>query len=166
MVRFVVDSMAGKLARWLRMLGFDAVYERTGEIERIIQIARDEKRVILTRNSRFKKVKLPKDVRLFFLSSEKTHLQLREVILEFDLIDKIAPFTRCIECNTPLEKVTDKEGIRLKVPYFVFRTHDEFSRCPSCGRIYWKGTHTEAMSKRILRILGPELSEKLKSSLS
>ncbi len=156
--------MAGKLARWLRMLGFDAAYEKSGNIEKIVEIALREKRIILTRNMRFKKVSIPEGVTVFFLSSEKTPLQVREVISEFGLIDKIAPFTRCIECNVPLEKVLDKEEVRLKVPYFVFQTHDEFSRCPVCGRIYWKGTHTEAMTRRMLTILGPELSAHLKFS--
>ncbi len=161
-VKFLVDSMAGKLARWLRMLGFDAEYERSGDPELLIRRAVSEDRVILTRNLKFRKIRVPRSVKVFFLSSEKTNLQVREVVEKFGLVHHIRPFTRCIECNVELEKVKNKEDIKLKVPYFVYITHDEFSICPKCHRIYWKGTHTKAMIDRIELVLGEELAKKIR----
>ncbi|RKY99538.1 MAG: hypothetical protein DRQ10_06010 [Candidatus Hydrothermota bacterium] len=155
--KFLVDSMAGKLARRLRMLGFDAEYERTGNIQRLIARAKDEDRIILTRNLRFKKVHIPKGVRVVFLRSELTPIQVRQVIDEFGLREHIRPFTRCVECNEPLVEIKDKEEVRGKVPFYVFQTHEEFSMCPKCRRIYWKGTHVEAMRDMLSRILGMEI---------
>lgn len=150
-MKFLVDSMAGKLARWLRILGFDARYERSGDPKSLIEIAEEEGRIILTRNGAFRKY--IGTANIFFLSSEIPELQLREVMDHFKLKDKVNPFTRCVECNVPLLQVS-REDVKGKVPFFVYKTRHEFSRCPSCNRIYWRGTHVEAMERWIKKILG------------
>jgi hypothetical protein len=150
-MRFLADAMVGRLARWLRFLGFDAAYEDSGDPARLIERAREEDRTILTRNTLFLKMKT--DVPFFFLDTELTRLQVREVIDRFDLRDRIRPFTRCAECNRELEPV-DREDARGHVPFYVFRTREHFSRCPGCGRYYWSGEHREKLERRIREMLG------------
>ena len=120
-MRFLVDSMAGKLARYLRLLGFDAEYHREGDIKS----------------------------------------QVRAVLKHFKLKDKIDPFTRCLECNTPLEKVF-REKVKGLVPFHVYRVHQEFYYCPGCKRIYWRGTHREKLEEKIRKFL-EDSSEKASS---
>jgi uncharacterized protein with PIN domain len=149
-MKFVADAMVGRLARWLRFLGFDARYEPSGDPGRMVEVAREESRTILTRNTLF--LRMRTDVPVLFLDSEKTLLQVRQVVEHFELRDRIRPFTRCAECNVELEEV-EKETARGKVPFYVFRTKQRFSRCPNCDRYYWGGEHKEKMEKRIKEIL-------------
>jgi len=148
-MKFICDSMVGKLARWLRMMGFDTVYEKSGDLSKIIKQAEEENRVILTRNSRFKKVKTP--AKIFFLSSEKTLEQVKQVFDEFNLRGKCSFLTRCMECNSPLKEIK-KEDVKGKVPFFVYDTHEEFAMCPVCGRIYWEGTHVSRMKDKLQEV--------------
>jgi uncharacterized protein with PIN domain len=149
-MKFIADAMVGRLARWLRFLGFDARYEPSGDSSRLVEWARAETRTILTRNTLFLRMKT--DVPVLFLDSEKTLQQVRQVIEHLGLRDHIRPFTRCAECNVELEEV-EKERARGKVPFYVFRTKQRFSCCPKCNRYYWGGEHKEKMEKRIKEIL-------------
>lgn len=139
--------MVGKLARKLRMMGFDVVYERTSDPERLQKWA-DEGRVILTRNRR-----LNIKGQVFQLSSEITDLQVREVLRVFGLREKVRPFTRCIEDNTPLQELPREEA-KGRVPFFVYQTQRHFKVCPTCGRVYWRGTHMRALEQELQRLLG------------
>jgi uncharacterized protein with PIN domain len=150
-MRFLADAMVGRLSRWLRFLGFDARYEPSGDSHTLIEIARDEDRTILTRNKVF--LGMRTDVPVLFLDSEKTLLQIRQVVDQLGLRDRIRPFSRCAECNVELEGI-EKEDVRGEVPFYVFSTKTSFSRCPACGRYYWSGEHREKMEKRISEILG------------
>jgi uncharacterized protein with PIN domain len=137
-MKFIVTRELGKLAKWLRIFGYDTEYfTRPGHSSLIIQALRDE-RIILTRNHR-----LPKSagIKIVLLENEKIKAQIREVLKEL----KISPncdmmFSRCIICNLELEN-TDKEKIKDKIPEYVFNTQDNFRTCPACQRIYWLGTH-------------------------
>jgi hypothetical protein len=151
-MKFIVDAMAGRLAKWMRILGIDTEYEKSGDMEKLLKRARSENRVILTRNLSFRKIRT-EGVNIHFLSSEKTFYQLREIIEKFNLIKEIKPFSRCSECNEILNDIK-KEEVKGRVPFFVYQTQEHFSICPSCGRIYWSGTHRKAMEKRINQILG------------
>lgn len=129
------------------MMGFDVIYERKSDPKRLQQWA-DEGRVILTRN---RKLRIRGQV--FQLSSEITPLQVREVLDAFGLLGEIRPFTRCIEDNTPLEDLPREEA-KGRVPFFVYQTQRHFKRCPTCGRIYWRGTHMRALERELQALLG------------
>lgn len=153
-MRFVVDVMLGRLARWLRILGFDAVYLRDARDETLIRVAEDEERILLTKDAR-----LLQRMRVngYLVRSRTWEDQLREVIAEFRLRPLIDAFSRCLECNVPLIEV-EKECIAPRLPPRVTECCQEFYLCPSCQRIYWSGTHVERMSEKIAALLG-ELRE-------
>jgi uncharacterized protein with PIN domain len=142
---FVADVMVGKLARWLRVLGFDVLYSNTYDDDEVIQIAEGEKRVILTRDRRLARRRTP--AKCFLIESGDYKQQLQQVLRSFNLKD-FKLFSRCIECNARLEEA-DKEVVFDKVPPFVYLTQDRFAQCPACDRIYWHGTHTQEMLKQI-----------------
>ncbi len=146
--KFIVDFMLGKLARNLRLLGFDTVYIRHLDRESLFSRMLEEERILLTRAHCF-----PERDDVFITDSDDPYHQTREVIRAFKLIPH--PFARCTVCNFPLESV-EKTEVKEHVPPYVYRTHREFSRCPSCGRIYWKGTHYEKISRLISEILEEE----------
>jgi len=147
-MRFLVDSTAGRLARFLRLLGLDTEYQKEPDLRILIEKAKKEKRIILTRNKKIKQ--LCDDVLL--LESDYHYDQAIQVIKNFGLKDKISPFSRCLECNQPLEEVK-KEEAKGKVPFYVWLTHEKFSRCPLCGKYYWEGTHTRELRKKISLII-------------
>ena len=148
-MKFLVDSMAGKLARYLRLLGFDALYQDAKGRKNIKERAKREGRVVLTRDK-----KLAQDLEdVLLLKSDMVYDQVVETLKVFNLRDKIRPFTRCIECNSELVKVK-KEEVKGKVPFYVWLTREEFSKCPSCGRFFWEGTHTRELRKKIDILLG------------
>jgi len=155
-MKFVADSMVGKLARWLRFLGIDVVYVSSGNADEIVKIAEQERRIILTRNSDILKKLKGHRVWIYFLSSEKSEVQLKEVVEKFNLWDRINPFSRCSICNEPLVPV-EKEEVRGKVPFYVFQNVDHFEKCPKCGRIYWEGSHINRLYEKLSKILGREL---------
>lgn len=137
-MKFILTKELGRLAKWLRILGFDAEYfnqENIGSL--IIQALRDN-RIILTRNQR-----LPhsKGIRIITIKAEKIKEQVAEVLKTLQI--KVASdimFSRCILCNVELVEI-EKEKIKDKVPEYVFKTQNDFITCPECKRIYWQGTH-------------------------
>jgi len=150
-VRFLADAMVGKLARWLRILGYDTLYFRQIDNERLIELARSEGRRLLTRDARLIG-RHPSIPHTLILDDRPEH-QLRQIVRELRLSTSAGLLTRCLECNTPLAPV-DKEQARSTVPPYVFRTQESFSRCPTCGRLYWKGTHEERMRERLKELFG------------
>ena len=142
---FVADVMVGKLARWLRVLGFDVLYSNQYDDDEIIRISDTENRLILTRDVHLA-ARRPPHQSLFIKSGDHKD-QIQQVISSLDL-KNFKAFSRCLECNTRLEEV-DKEAAFDKVPPFVYLTQDRFARCPHCERLYWHGTHTQEMLKQI-----------------
>lgn len=143
-MKFLVDAMLGKLAKWLRILGYDTLYFRDLEDERLIALAEAEGRVLLTGDEELRRHGI-------LISSDDWREQLRELAEAVEL-DTRGVFTRCIECNVPLEPVGRAE-VEGQVPSFVLATHEEFGRCPRCGRIYWKGTHFKSALAEVERII-------------
>ena len=126
-LRFVADVMVGKLARWLRMLGYDVLYSNTLEDDEIVRIASSEARAVLTRDVElFGRIKGP----ALLVSDDDYSNQVRQVISEFNLTE-FAVLTRCAECNTPLVDV-DKESVFLRVPPYVYLTQNRFAICSQC----------------------------------
>lgn len=148
-VRLIVDFMCGKLARWLRVLGVDAEYHGEGESTELLKRALREERTVVTRNTR---IPSTQNIEVLVLKSEIPEEQIVQVIKDLHLEDRLAPFTRCNVCNGELNDV-GKDGVKGKVPFYVFQTQERFKTCSSCGRIYWPGTHVRSMEAYIDRIL-------------
>ena len=145
-IRFILDVHLGKLARSLRLFGFDAYCDRNFNDNEIISYAVSDKRIILTRD---KELLLRKDViDGFRILSQNPDEQLKEVLRRFDLKNRINPFIRCMECNGSLEEVTKEEIINRLFPK-TREFYSDFKRCTVCDRIYWEGSHYERMRKYI-----------------
>lgn len=148
-VTFVADQMLGGLAKALRMLGYDTLYWR-GEGEEILDLARREGRIILTRRQGLLKNK--NDVKIFYISCDNTWHQLLQLINAYPLIlDNIEPLSRCLCCNGPILPVK-KEDIEDRVPDHIYQTQKDFSACRDCKRVYWRGTHRKNMEATIQRL--------------
>jgi uncharacterized protein with PIN domain len=144
-MKFIADVMVGKLARWLRVMGVDVAYSNAYEDDEVLRIAEAEDRVILTRDVPLAARSVAG--RSLLIDDDHYKQQVRQVVRTFDLKDfKI--FSRCLECNTLLEEVS-KEEVFEKVPPYVYLTQERFAMCATCGRVYWRGTHTNEMLKRI-----------------
>lgn len=144
-MKFIADVMVGKLARWLRILGFDTEYSNKYEDDEIIRIGEAADRVILTRDVPLASRRM--NARCLLIASDHYKDQVLQVISTFSL-KEFAIFSRCIECNTRLQDA-DKEAVFERVPPFVYLTQERFAVCPSCNRVYWHGTHADAILKRI-----------------
>lgn len=149
-MRFVLDSHLGKLARHLRMAGFDCLWEVDYGDEEIVALSLVQTRVILTRDRDLLKRRAVE--RGHFVRETESEKQFREVVRAFQLERLLRPFTRCRVCNSMLRKVS-RESVRGRVPEKVWISQEAFSECPDCGRIFWPGTHYERLS-RILRVSG------------
>lgn len=147
--RFILDAHLGKLARNMRMLGFDAVYDRDLNDEQIIQESLDNKRSILSKD---RALLLDKRVisGYFVIATDLTE-QLIEVIKYFDLINKIKPFTRCLDCNGEIIGV-DKKEVEGKIPESILNFNKNFTRCDHCKKIFWEGSHQQKMADFISKL--------------
>ncbi len=137
-MKFLLTKELGRLAKWLRILGFDAVYfSKDNKGALVLSSLRDE-RIILTRNTRLSPFT---GFRSIIIKSDFVKEQLEQVRKELKLkIDKEKVFTRCVECNVDLVSV-EKGKIKKDVPEYVFKTQDKFNKCEKCSRVYWQGTH-------------------------
>jgi uncharacterized protein with PIN domain len=144
--RFVLDVHLGRLAKLLRMLGFDSLYSNDYDDDSLSRISREQSRIILTRDRELLKRSLI--THGYCLRSDQPLEQLEEVLKRFDLKEKILPFSRCLRCNSRLENV-DSKALPSSVPAYVARSYKRFQSCPDCGRVYWRGSHWEHM-RRVL----------------
>lgn len=145
-IRFVLDANLGKLARNLRMLGFDALYRNNFQDVEVIEIALQEQRIILTRDVEL--LKNGKVTHGYWVRHTDAQKQVEEVLQKFDLFDQIRPFTRCLVCNGLLLPV-EKEDIEDQLPPRVRQSFETFYRCAACGKVYWRGSHFERMEKMV-----------------
>jgi uncharacterized protein len=150
-VRFIADSMLGKLAKWLRILGYDASYFRDAEDGRLVAIARRGGRVLLTRDTRLllRRRLCP----MLFVRHDRVWEQLRQVVGELGLSMGERIGSRCIRCNRSLAPLA-KDRAAGRVPAYVFRHHDAFFQCEGCGRIFWGGTHLTHMEETVRALCG------------
>lgn len=143
-IRFILDVHLGKLARWLRLLGFDTLYRNDLDDPEIVEIAATEGRTILTRDGGIMKRRAA--TRGYLVQSTVPQEQLREVLDYYQLREQIQPFHRCLVCNGLLESV-DKAMILEQLEPKTIRYYDTFFQCNECGKIYWQGTHYERMQE-------------------
>ncbi|HVI74690.1 MAG TPA: Mut7-C RNAse domain-containing protein [Anaeromyxobacteraceae bacterium] len=149
-VRLVLDVHLGRLARYLRMLGFDARWRNDERDEEIARVASAEHRIVLTRDAGLLKRRIV--THGYRVREADPRRQLAEVSHRLDLFGSIAPFRRCLCCNALLETVR-KEDVAGELPPRVRERHDAFRRCPSCRRVYWAGTHHQRMERLIADLL-------------
>lgn len=145
--RFLADVMLGRLARWLRALGFDTRYESTLDDAALAALAQREGRVLLTRDVELTR---RRNVRAFLIQDDKLVLQLRQIVAAFALRDTAA-FSRCLECNVELVQVS-RETIVARVPRYVWQTQERFFQCPHCSKVYWRGTHWARMQQLLRKV--------------
>ena len=144
--RFIADGHLGKLARDLRLLGFDVVYDRDAQDRQLLAVMKVDNRALLTRDRWLLMHKVVQHG--YYPRSQDAAEQTIEVMRRFDLFSSIAPFTRCLRCNALLEKVEKGEVIEKLEP--LTRIHYEhFRRCTGCRQIYWPGSHFDKLRARI-----------------
>ncbi len=152
--RFIADVNVGKLGRWLRILGYDVVIDRSLDDGALVSLGRREGRVILTRDRALPQLWEVKEglVKVVLLASEKLGVQLRQVVDDLGL-ESFQLLSRCLECNWELV-AQGKEAVQGRVPPYVLETQVAFKACPNCGRVYWAGTHWSHMRQTLAQMLG------------
>jgi uncharacterized protein with PIN domain len=151
--RFVADVMLGRLARWLRALGYDTLYFRDAPDRRLLAVALTEGRRLLTRDAA---LALRAREAGLLVRAERLDLQIREVTESLRLLPDRA-LSRCLECNGRLVSV-DPESVRHRVPPYTFATRREFRTCLGCDRVYWAGTHVAGIRRRLAPYLRAALA--------
>lgn len=142
--KFAVDAMLGRMARWLRFMGFDTLYTYArypGEIGRFVR----DGRIFVTRNRKWRNME-----GVVIISANDFDDQIIELARAIDLTipDDSEWLSRCGDCNALLEKV-DRQSVAGKVPEYVWETFNEFFQCPLCGKIFWSGSHVERMERKL-----------------
>jgi uncharacterized protein with PIN domain len=147
--RFVADVHLGHLTRNLRLLGFDVAYRQNADDRHLLEVMVRENRALLTRDRRLLMHAIVQHG--YWPRSQNADEQTIEVVRRFDLAELIAPFTRCLRCNAPLEAVA-KADIVGKLEPLTKIYYDQFRRCPDCKQIYWSGSHFPKLQRRVEEI--------------
>jgi uncharacterized protein with PIN domain len=142
----MADAMLGRLARWLRLLGFDTAWEADIDDADLIRRAAEERRIVLTRDRILVREWRVRGIHL--VDAETPMAQLTELDSVFALGAFAAPFTRCARCNVELEPITPAEARGL-VPSRIADEHAELRRCPRCNRIFWPGSHVARIHRAL-----------------
>lgn len=150
---FLVDENVARLARWLRLIGYDTIALPGATDTALVERARAEGRVLLTRDRGImaRRSVTRGEVRAILLESDDTWQQLEQVVRTLRLDPALAPMSRCAACNGLLEVVAPEQA-RAHVPPFVGATQRQFTHCPDCGRYYWRGTHWRRVAEQLARL--------------
>lgn len=150
-MKFLCDQMLGTLAKWLRIFGFDTYYaDAKNSDEDLLRIAKKENRTIITRDKMLIKRGRKEDLKIIKIDSIDIDEQLRHVLEDVDINEDFI-LSRCSICNTKIEEIS-KKNVEDKIPENVFKNNEKFWFCPKCDKIYWIGTHTNKMIKKIKKI--------------
>ena len=149
-LKFVLDVHLGKLAAYLRMLGFDAAYRNCSTDTELVRASCDEQRILLTRDRGL--LMHSAVMRGYWLRQTDSRRQAAEIVRRFDLGAAIRPFTRCLACNSIL-RTTDRSAVLPRIPPRAAELHDRFLECPGCRRVYWRGSHVRRMERWIEQLL-------------
>ena len=146
-MKFICDEMLGRLAKWLRILGFDTLYFKSIADPELLRISLQENRILITKDRHLSgRYMLPTYI---IIKDDDYLFQLNQIFHELDIsTETIALFSRCVECNAPIESVK-KYLIKDKVPPFVYAHHSSFYTCPSCHKIFWEGTHRDNAIRKL-----------------
>ena len=144
----------GKLAKLLRIMGYDTVFFNGSNDSNMIATALAEGRVILTRDTQIikRRVVTSGQLKAILIESDKPEQQMHQVIATLNLNRQYRPFTICLECNQPLLEKS-KQQVKDLVPPYVFQTQSQFMECLTCHRIYWRGTHWREMTKKLEKFI-------------
>ena len=152
--RFIADINLGDIVKYMRVLGFDVYFDSTLSNRNIIEISNQNNRIILTRSKKLLKFKAVSHG--LFIRPGTTTQQIRHIIDYLDIQEDIKPFSRCLKCNTLLVAV-QKKDILDRIPEKTKEYCHDYGLCPSCDKIFWKGTHYMNMKK----VLGPILDRQV-----
>jgi len=147
---FILDQHLGRLAAYLRMMGFDTLYRNDYHDEELAQVSHDETRILLTRDIGL--LKRSAVIYGYFVRETDRRKQLAEITNRFHLKDEVIPFSRCMKCNGIVESVSADE-VADQLPEGTARYYDTFHRCTSCGQVYWKGAHHQRMQALLDEVL-------------
>jgi len=136
--------MLGTLAKWLRILGYDTLFDPGLDDHQLVRLARAEGRILLTRDQELSQ---RRGLQVLLIASENLDEQINQVLTELEL-EPNRSFSRCPVCNELLETV-DRKAVRSKVPTYVAQMHNTFKNCPACQRVYWRGTHWRQMEDHL-----------------
>jgi len=151
-MKFVVDGMLGKLARWLRMLGYDTKYFNDMDDDEILKVASEEKRILLTRDYQFFRKASIHGVKAIFIDGETHAERLAELSRELNVRLEInIDESRCPKCNSKIRPI-NKEEVRDKIPESTYKTYNEFWVCTRCGQVYWKGSHWRKINNTLDKV--------------
>ena len=152
--RFIADTNVGRLAKWLRILGYDVTFDPHLDDPALVRLALEEGRILLTRDTQLMRRRIVASGRLraILIGDDHVKAQVRQVVESLDLGPSPA-FSRCLECNEPLIPKLKEEVAHL-VPPYVYETQSQFMLCPACRRIYWRGTHWQRMSRELEQMRG------------
>ncbi|MBI5179825.1 MAG: Mut7-C RNAse domain-containing protein [Nitrospirae bacterium] len=149
MIKLIADSMLGKLAIWLRVLGYDTLYFKEIDDASLLRMAKEEDRILLTRDTSLIKRRGIKNY--VFINDNEPYKQLKQIITALKLKSDKDFLTRCIYCNEELITV-QKEDVEGIVPEYVYENHNSFNQCRKCKKIYWRGTHFRRIENRLAEI--------------
>lgn len=147
---FVIDTHLGRLARYLRMLGFDSLYRTDFSDDELARLSTLDGRILLTRDRGLLKRSEVKQG--YCVRKDHPRHQLVEVLTRFSLVTFLLPFSRCMHCNQGLLAAA-RQQVRSRVPERIFQNHDQFRECPGCGRVYWRGSHHTRMERLIATVV-------------
>ncbi|MGB5540613.1 MAG: Mut7-C RNAse domain-containing protein [Gammaproteobacteria bacterium] len=150
--RFIADVNLGRLARYLRLLGFDCRYGNDLTDTEVARISVEESRIVLTRDRALLQQRII--THGYFVRADQPRAQAREVLARLDLYGLVRPFTRCTRCNGVLE-IVDKQAVVAELQPKTRKYYEEFRRCTECGQIYWKGSHFERAGRLVAAISMP-----------
>lgn len=145
--RFIVDANVGKLARWLRMLGYDTLFINDIDDGELVSIALRQRRIVITKDTQImlRRVVTSRRVKAVLIKEDDPRDQFRQLMRSVSL-DQDLKFTRCLECNESLVP-RSKDEVEELVPPYVFKTQSQYHQCPTCQRVYWRATHWQHMSQ-------------------
>jgi uncharacterized protein with PIN domain len=147
--QFIADVMLGRLAKWLRIAGFDVLYSNKFSDDELIEISNREGRILLSRDTRLLVRKPVKD--FIFLESQDIQTQISQVFKTMRIFNLSSLLTRCLSCNDALVE-TSREAVRDSIPPFVYETQSHFKSCPRCGKIFWAGTHRTSVVRTMEKL--------------
>jgi len=146
-MKFIADNMLGRLAKWLRIIGCDVAYYRRIDDARLVELALEQGRLILTRDTLLIRRKKAKG-NFFFVTDDDYKEQLKQVTRQFSIDPYQDLLTRCIECNTLLSDI-DREHVRELLPEYVYKNLRSFRTCRQCNKVYWPATHKDLITETL-----------------
>ncbi len=150
-IRFAVDRMLGRLAKMLRLLGYDALYANDMTAAQLLAMGQSGERLVLTRGETTRR--FPHLDKVLSLKSENPQEQLREVVERLGLDTRSGLWTRCTLCNALIERV-EKPAVEALVEAKIFRLYEDFYRCAGCRHVYWRGSHVDRILRKLESLLG------------